>query len=68
MRKHGFGKLEEPKKLEDELAETEMCDVCGKSFNYTFIKRFDYCSPKGTRYVVRCCPYCNITTILSKLI
>ena len=28
--------------LEQELAESEMCDVCGKSYNYNYIKRIPY--------------------------
>lgn len=69
MLRYDFRKTEEKtKSFEDIMKETEMCDICGKNFNYTFIKRFDYFSPKGTHYVLRCCPYCNITTITSKLI
>lgn len=59
---------EKTKSPEDEMRETEMCDVCGRSYNYTYIKRFDYFSKRGIHYVVRCCPYCNISMITQKLI
>lgn len=69
MQRYSFRKLEEKtKSLEDELKETEMCDVCGKSYNYIYIKRVDYYSERGTHYIVRCCPYCNVSIITQKLI
>jgi len=69
MQRYSFRKIEEKtRSLEDELKETEMCDICGRNFNYTFIRRVDYFSKRGTHYVVRCCPYCNITAISFKLI
>lgn len=41
------------------LYETEMCDVCGRSYYYKNIYRYHYLSTQGVHYAVRCCPYCN---------
>lgn len=68
MQKYGIKKERKTKSLEDELKETEMCDVCGKNYNFVYIKRIEYFSKNGTHYIIRCCPYCNISNITSNLI
>ena len=67
-RKKTVSSYEEIKSIEKELEETEMCDVCGKNFNYKDIKRFQYINKRNIVYVIRCCPFCNIINILPRLI
>jgi len=46
---------------------TEMCDVCCKNYFTENIRRVVYFSKTGTRYVIRCCPFCNPETLTKVL-
>lgn len=52
---------------EESLYNQEMCDVCGHTYYYQNIRRIRYINPRGTIYVIRCCQYCNINTIIKYL-
>lgn len=47
--------------------ETEMCDVCCRNYPHPQITRIKYCNPRGTCYVIRCCPYCNPQALIPYL-
>lgn len=46
---------------------TEMCDVCCKNFFTENIKRVTWFSKTGTKYVIRCCPFCDPNTLIKLL-
>jgi hypothetical protein len=49
--------------VEEILASQEMCDVCGHSFYIGDMRRIPYVNAKGTLFVIRCCPNCNIQSL-----
>lgn len=49
--------------LEEQLSSQEMCDVCGHSFYIHNIKRIPYVNAKGTLFVIRCCPNCDVKNL-----
>lgn len=59
--------VKQEKSAEQALMEGEMCDVCGRTFHYTQITRVVYYNKKGTKFVIRKCPTCNIQTLTQYL-
>lgn len=53
----------EQQTLEQTLASQEMCDICGHSFYISNIRRIPYVNNRGIRFVIRCCPNCNIQNL-----
>lgn len=70
-RRHGGSSLSKdiPETPEKIAEESEMCDVCCKTYHYTDIKRVTWIHPKrGTTFVIRVCPYCNIEGFVKRLL
>lgn len=52
-----------PTAKEESQYESEMCDICCKSYNYKNIRRVPFVNKAGILFVLRCCPYCNPETL-----
>jgi hypothetical protein len=55
--------------IDKKLSQTEMCDVCGKSYLSQYIRRISLYGKQlnKTLFTIRYCPYCDPRVLADKL-